>query len=122
MFRPPWGTGLWISEVIKLMPGGVSRDGIAMLGTGNINQVVFVQDGMVTVILFCVGERALRRSDYLFDLRKDGQIAKGRADQKIRQSTLEAGLQRNVHAHPFRHGYIINFLSCGGHRDAFRSN
>jgi integrase/recombinase XerD len=32
----------------------------------------------------------------------------------------KARLERNVHAHLFRHGYAVNFLNCGGRLDALQ--
>ena len=37
-----------------------------------------------------------------------------------RNTGREAHLQRNVHAHLFRHGCAINFLNCGGRLDALQ--
>ena len=90
------------------------------MGEGNRERVVFVQDGLITSILFCAQERALGRNDYLFPSRKGGHITKQRADQIIKGTTSQARLQRNVHAHLFRHGYAINFLNCGGRLDALQ--
>ena len=52
--------------------------------------------------------------------RRHGHITKQRADQIIRKAAHQARLQRNVHAHLFRHGYAINFLNCGGRLDALQ--
>ena len=45
--------------------------------------------------------------------------------QRIMSSLLAVSsslsqLERNVHAHLFRHGYAINFLNCGGRLDALQ--
>jgi len=98
----------------------VSRDGIRVLGKGGVERVVFIQDGLVSAILFFGQERRLDRNDYLFGSRRGGQITKQRADQIIKQAASRARLQRNVHAHLFRHGYAINFLNCSGRLDALQ--
>ena len=85
-----------------------------------IESVVFVQEGLVTEILFYSQERAMVRDDYLFPSRKGGHITKQRADQIIRRAAHRANLERNVHAHLFRHGYAITFLNCGGRLDALQ--
>ena len=73
-----------------------------------------------STILFYTQEQALERIDYLFASRKGGHITKERADQIIRKASRQANLQRNVHAHLFRHGYAINFLNHGGRLDALQ--
>ena len=65
-------------------------------------------------------EKGLQRNDPLFASRKGGHITKQRADQIIRRATKRARIERNVHAHLFRHGYAINFLNCGGRLDALQ--
>ena len=115
-----WETGVRVSEAIALTLGDVGRDGIRVLGKGNVERVVFVQDGLVKAILFYAQENVLERHDFLFPSRKGGHITKQRADQIIKQTARRAGLQRNVHAHLFRHGYAINFLNCGGRLDALQ--
>ncbi len=118
--RVLWETGVRVSEAISMKLADVGRDGIRVLGKGNRERVVFVQDGLVTAILFYVQEKGLERNDYLFASRKGGHITKQRADQIIRRATKRARIERNVHAHLFRHGYAINFLNCGGRLDALQ--
>ena len=115
-----WETGARVSEAIRITLADVSRDGIRVLGKGGVERVIFVQDGLVTAILFYARDRDLERNDYLFPSRKGGHITKQRADQIIKRLADRAGLQRNVHAHLFRHGYAINFLNCGGRLDALQ--
>ena len=115
-----WETGSRVSEAIRIRLGDVSRDGIRVLGKGGKERVVFVQDGLVSAILFFAQEQGLNRDDYLVLSRKGGHITKQRADQIIRKATRKARLQRNVHAHLFRHGYAINFLNHGGRLDALQ--
>ena len=62
----------------------------------------------------------MERSDYLFLSRKGDHITKQRADQIIKAAAHQANLQRNLHAHLFRHGYAINFLNCSGRLDALQ--
>ena len=81
---------------------------------------MYVQDGLTNAILFYGHEQALERADYLFRSRRGGYITKQRADQIIKQAARDANLQRNVHAHLFRHGYAINFLNCSGRLDALQ--
>ncbi len=85
-----------------------------------MERVIFVQDGLVTAVLFYARDRDLERDHYLFPPRKGGHITKQRADQIIRAMTDRVELQRNVHAHLFRHGYAINFLNFGGRLDALQ--
>ena len=118
--RTLWETGARVSEAIRITLADVSRDGIRVLGKGGVERVIFVQDGLVTAILFYARDRDLERNDYLFPSRKGGHITKQRADQIIKRLADRAGLQRNVHAHLFRHGYAINFLNCGGRLDALQ--
>ena len=120
LLRFLWETGVRISEAIGIRLGDVGRDGIRVTGKGDVERVVFVQNGLVTAILFYAQEKALGRQDYLFESRKGGHITKQRADQIIRRATRRASLQQNVHAHLFRHGYAINFLNCGGRLDALQ--
>ena len=115
-----WETGARVSEAISLRLGDVGRDGIRVRGKGDVERVVFVQEGLVAAILFYAQEKALGRDDYLFSSRKGGHITKQRADQIIKKAAKRANLQRNVHAHLFRHGYAINFLNCGGRLDALQ--
>ncbi len=86
----------------------------------NVERVVFVQEGLVAAVLFYAQERALGRDDYLFPSRKGDHVTKQRADQIIKKAAKRANLQRNVHAHLFRHGYAINFLNCSGRLDALQ--
>ena len=100
--------------------GNVGREGLRVLGKGSVERVVFVQDGLVSAILFYAQEGGLDRDDYLFPSRKGGHITKQRADQIIKNAARRACLRRGVHAHLFRHGYAINFLNCGGRLDALQ--
>ena len=115
-----WETGLRVSEAISLRLGNVGRDGIRILGKGSVERVVYIQDGLVSAILFYAQDRTLGRSDHIFPSRRGGHITKQRADQIIKQAALRAQLERSVHAHLFRHGYAINFLNCGGRLDALQ--
>ena len=115
-----WETGLRVSEAISVRLLDVSREGIRVVGKGGEERVVFVQDGLVSAILFHAQEMSLERSDFLFSSRKGGHITKQRADQIIKGAARRADLQRNVHAHLFRHGYAINFLNCSGRLDALQ--
>ena len=115
-----WGTGVRVSEAIALRLASVGRDGIRVLGKGGTERVVYVQQGLVSAILFHAQEYGLERDEYLFPSRKGGHITKQRADQIIKKAARRANLQRNVHAHLFRHGYAVNFLNCGGRLDALQ--
>ena len=112
--------GLRISEAIRIKLGDVGRDGIRVVGKGRADRVVFVQDGLVASILLFAQEHSLGREDHLFRSRRGGHITKQRADQIIKETGRRAGLDRNVHAHLFRHGYAINFLNYGGRLDALQ--
>ena len=109
-----------VSEAVRIELADVGRNGIRVLGKGGVERVVFVQDGLVSAILFYAQDRAMARNDCLFPSRKGGHITKQRADQIIRKAARRASLQRNVHAHLFRHGYAVNFLNCGGRLDALQ--
>ena len=115
-----WETGLRVSEAVALVPENVGRDGMRVLGKGNVERVVYIQHSLVSAILFHAQEQGLERHDFLFPSRKGGHITKQRADQIIKTAAKKANLQRNVHAHLFRHGYAINFLNCGGRLDALQ--
>ena len=115
-----WETGTRVSEAIRVALSDVIREGLRVCGKGNRERVVFVQDGLVSAILFYAQEMALGRNDYLFPSRKGGYITKQRADQIIKVAARAANLERNAHAHLFRHGYAINFLNCGGRLDALQ--
>ena len=82
--------------------------------------MVFIQNRLVTSILFYAQENAMERYDYLFSSRKGGCITKQRADQIIKKTAVNAKLERSVHAHLFHHGYAINFVNCGGRLDALQ--
>ena len=109
-----------MSEAIRVALSDVIREGLRVCGKGNRERVVFIQDGLVSAILFYAQEMALGRNDYLFPSRKGGYITKQRADQIIKVAARAANLERNAHAHLFRHGYAINFLNCGGRLDALQ--
>ena len=98
----------------------LGRQGIRVLGKGAKERVVFIQEGLVSGVLFYAQERGLAREGYLFPPRKGGHITKQRADQIIKRAASRACLHRGVHAHLFRHGYAINFLNCGGRLDALQ--
>ena len=115
-----WETGARVSEASSLRLGDVSRDGIRVLGKGGVERVVFIQDSLVSEILFYGQELSLGRTEYLFRSRKGDHITKQRADQIIKKAARRAQLERNVHAHLFRHGYAINFLNCSGRLDALQ--
>jgi len=115
-----WETGARVSEAIAIKLEDVSRDGIRILGKGGVERIVYVQDGLVASILIWAQETGLNRHDYLFPSRKGGHITKQRADQIIKAVGRRAGLERQVHAHLFRHGYAINFLNCSGRLDALQ--
>ena len=115
-----WETGVRVSEATCLRLCDVSRDGVRVLGKGSVERVVFIQDSLVSEILLYAQELALGRNDYLFASRKGGHITKQRADQIIKEAARRARLERNVHAHLFRHGYAINFLNCSGRLDALQ--
>ena len=104
-----WETGLRVSEATHVRLGDVGRDRIRVLGKGRVERVVFVQDCLVTSILFYAQENAMERNDFLFPSRKGSCITKQRADQIIKKTAANAKLERRVHAHLFRHGYAINF-------------
>ena len=115
-----WETGARVSEAIAIKLEDVSRDGIRILGKGGVERIVYIQDGLVAFILIWAQETGLNRHDYLFPSRKGGHITKQRADQIIKAVGRRAGLERQVHAHLFRHGYAINFLNCSGRLDALQ--
>ena len=118
--RTLWETGARISEAIPITLADVGRNGIRVLGKGGKERVIFIQDSLVSAILFYAQEQRLEREDYLFPSRKGGHITKQRADQIIKKAASRACLHRGVHAHLFRHGYAINFLNCGGRLDALQ--
>ena len=120
LLRALWETGVRVSEGIKIRLGDVGRDGIRVLGKGNVERVVFVQDGLVSAILFYAQEIGMNREDFVFGSRRGGHISKQRADQVIKSAARKAQVHRTVHAHLFRHGYAINFLNCGGCLDALQ--
>jgi len=70
LLRLLWESGVRISEAISLRLEDVGRESIRVLGKGGIERVVFVQDGLVSSILFYAQERHLERGDYLFPSRK----------------------------------------------------
>lgn len=107
-------TGVRVSEAIRISLCNVSKDGIRILGKGKVESVVFVQDGLVAAILIYAHDEGLGRDYSLFPSRKGGHITKQRADQVTKKAAAHASLERNLHAHLFRHGYAINFLNCGG--------
>ena len=119
-FRVLWEGGLRVSEAARLRLEDIGRHGIRVLGKGSVERGGFVQEGLVTSILFYAQKHGLERDDYLFPSRKGGHITKQRADQIIKSAARRAGLERNVHAHLFRHGYAINFLNCGGRLDGLQ--
>ena len=119
-FRLLWETGVRVSEAIAIRLGDVGRDGIRVLGKGNAERVVYIQDGLASAILFYAQERTLGRDDYLFWSRKGAHITKQRADQIIKEAARRGGLERKVHAHLFRHGYAIHFLNSSGRLDALQ--
>ena len=120
LLRVLWETGVRISEAVRIKLEDVGRDGIRVFGKGSVERVVFVQDSLVAAVLFYAHEMSLARGDYLFPSRKGGHITKQRADQIIKRTARAARVDRNVHAHLFRHGYAINFLNCGGRLDALQ--
>ena len=120
LLRLLWEAGVRISEAISLRLEDVGREGVRVLGKSAIERVVFVQDSLVSTILFYAQERQMDRGDYLFPSRKGGHITKQRAAQIIKKAAKSARLRRNVHAHLFRHGYAINFLNCSGRLDALQ--
>ena len=60
LLRLLWETGVRVSEAIRIQLGDVARDGIRVLGKGGVERVVFIQDSLVTAILFYAQEMALR--------------------------------------------------------------
>ena len=118
--RVLWETGARVSEAIALQLTDVSRDGIRVLGKGSRERVIYIQDSLVSEILFYAQEMDLGRNELLFRSRKGGHITKQRADQIIKLVARRARLERNVHAHLFRHGYAVNFLNCSGRLDALQ--
>ena len=120
LLRLLWETGVRVSEAIAVQLCDVHRDGIRVLGKGSVERVVFIQDSLVSSILFYAHERSMGRGDFLFPSRKGKHISKQRADQIIKQAARRADLQRTVHAHLFRHGYAVNFLNCSGRLDALQ--
>ena len=85
-----------------------------------MERVVYIQQSLVSAILFYAQELGLERHGFLFPSCKGNHITKQRADQIIKLAAHHADLQRTVHAHLFRHGYAINFLNCGGRLDALQ--
>ena len=85
-----------------------------------MERVVFIQDNLVSEILFYAQELALGRNDFLFRSRKGGHITKQRADQIIKKAAQCAKLEQSIHADLFRHGCAINFLNCSGRLDALQ--
>ena len=96
-----WETGARVSEAIRLKLEDIGREGIRVLGKGSVERVVFVQDGLVSSILFYAQANGLDRGAYLYPSRKGGHITKQRADQIIKQAARIARPDRNVHAHLF---------------------
>ncbi len=47
-----WETGARVSEAIRIRLEDVARDGIRVLGKGKVERVVFVQNGLVSALLF----------------------------------------------------------------------
>ena len=52
-----WETGVRVSEAIRLRLQDVSRDGIRVLGKGDVERIVCVQEGLVAALLFYAQER-----------------------------------------------------------------
>ncbi len=120
LLRLIWETGVRVSEAIGLRLRDIGRSGVRVFGKGSVERVVFVQDNLVSAILFHAQEQAIERNDFLFPSRKGGHITKQRVDQILKKAARRANLQRTVHAHLFRHGYAINFLNCSGRLDALQ--
>ena len=118
--RVLWETGARVSEAIAIKLADVLRGGIRIIGKGEFERVVFIQDGLVASILLWSQEQKLSQNENIFPSRKGGHITKQRADQVIKAAASRANLERNVHAHLFRHGYAINFLNCSGRLDALQ--
>ena len=120
LLRLMWETGARVSEAIAITLVDISRAGIRVLGKGSVERVIFVQGSLVAAILFYAQERSIERRDFIFSSWKGGHITKQRVDQIIKKAARKAKLERNVHAHLFRHGYAINFLNCSGRLDALQ--
>ena len=101
-------------------PCPVYDDGHLWDGGHRPDAVRSQRGSLVSAILFYAQELGLERHGFLFPSRKGNHITKQRADQIIKKAAHQAGLERNVHAHLFRHGYAINFLNCGGRLDALQ--
>ena len=69
-----WETGLLVSEAVALVIENVGRDGMRVLGKGNVERVVYIQHGLVSAILFHAQEQGLERHDFLFPSRKGATL------------------------------------------------
>ncbi len=78
-----WETGVRVTGAIRISLRDVNRDGIRVLGKGRAERVLFVQDRLLTAILFYGQAQGLDGDDYLFQSRRGGHITKQRADQII---------------------------------------
>lgn len=115
-----WETGVTVSEAITLKLSNVERHGVRVNGKSGAERQVFVQDSLISDILFYAQERRVDRCDYLFPSRRGGYITKQRADQIIKDAGRRAHLKTEPHALQFRHGYAINFLKLGGRLDVLQ--
>ena len=103
------------------MSGWVLRTEVGkVMGRDGVEMVVFVQEGLETDVLFFALESGCDGNVYFSPSRKVSCTTRQRAGQIIRQSAERVGLESDVHAHLFTHGYAVYILNCGGPLNAFQ--
>ena len=121
MLEMLYGSGLRVSELVRLRPEQVDWDEmfLRVLGKGQKTRYVPL-GGMAAVALRCYMQHARskllrpgKRADVLFLSRQGGALTRERIRQIIKARAEAAGVSENVYPHIMRHSFATHLLENG---------
>lgn len=104
LFATLWHTGLRISEALSLSLDSIRGCDIRVQGKGGKIRYVPVKPQLINDLLRYSLEIELPHGAPFFS------ISRSQAHRLLTKYALEAGIERPLHCHLFRHGFAVNFL------------
>lgn len=116
-----FGTGLRISEVVGITLADISADSVKVMGKGSKERVVPLMSGISDLLaLYLESSRPLlhvagggRQDQNLFLSYRGKRLATGSAWFIVRRRARDAGINKRVYPHLFRHSFATHLIRNG---------
>ncbi len=115
-----YSTGMRITEVINLVLESVNlvQLWIRVIGKGNKERLVPINENTANILKIYLSERNLKfvnkdPQSYLFLNKSGKKLSRVQIWKDIKKIAKEAGIQRNVYPHLFRHTFATHLLQGG---------